>query len=119
MQVVMDFHIGLDQELDLAREIVREAALSSRYVFLAKPVVVLVTQSVGPHMVSVRLRLKSYVLDAKYEKIFETDVNLRVLRSFREAGIRARIASIAMSPLMRTAASACATTGTCRRHRFA
>ena len=87
MQVVMDFHIAADQDVDRAREIVREAALSSRYVFLAKPIVVLVTQSVEQVFVSVRLRLKAYVLDAKYEKTFETDVNLRVLRAFREEGI--------------------------------
>ncbi len=95
MQVVMDFHIGIDEDLDRAREIVREAALSSRYVFLAKPIVVLVTQSVGQQIISIRLRLKAYVLDAKYEKTFETDVNLRVLRAFREAGIHAPVFGLA------------------------
>ena len=72
-----------------AAEIVREAALSSRYVFLSKPIVVLVTQEASTALVSVRLRLKAYVLDAKYEKTFETDVNLRVLRAFRNEGISA------------------------------
>ncbi len=89
MQIVMDFHIAIDQDFDRAREIVREAALSSRYVFLSKPIVVLVTQEASTALVSVRLRLKAYVLDAKYEKTFETDVNLRVLRAFRNEGIRA------------------------------
>jgi hypothetical protein len=28
------------------------------------------------------------VLDTKYEKAFETDVNLRVMRAFREASIQ-------------------------------
>ena len=36
---------------------------------------------------ALRLRLKAYVLDTRYEKTFVTDVNLRVLRAFREAGI--------------------------------
>ncbi len=89
MQIVMDFHIAIDQDFDRAREIVREAALSSRYVFLSKPIVVLVTQEASTALVSVRLRLKAYVLDAKYEKTFETDVNLRVLRAFRNEGISA------------------------------
>jgi small-conductance mechanosensitive channel len=87
MQVVMDFRIACDQDIDTARNIVREASLSSRYVFLAKPSVVLVTQEVLQNLLAVRLRLKAYVLDAKYEKAFETDVNLRVLRAFKEAGI--------------------------------
>ena len=88
MQVVMDFHIGVDQGLDYAREIIREAALSRRYAFLAKPIVILVTQTVLGNLLAVRLRLKAYVLDARHEKAFETDVNLRVLRAFSAAGTR-------------------------------
>ncbi len=87
MQVVMDFFIGVDQDVAIARSIVNEAAVTSRYVYLPKPVVVLVTQMIIENHVAVRLRLKSYVLDTKYEKAFETDVNLRVLGAFREYGI--------------------------------
>jgi small-conductance mechanosensitive channel len=87
MQVVMDFHVGVDQDVGLARSIVNEAAVTSRYVYLPKPIVVLVTQVIADSYVAVRLRLKTYVLDTKYEKAFETDVNLRVLGAFREHGI--------------------------------
>lgn len=87
MQVVIDFYIGADQDIDRAREIVNEAALSSRYVFLAKPVVVLVTQQIVQNLVTVRLRLKAYVLDTQHEKAFETDITLRCLRAMRENGI--------------------------------
>jgi len=87
MQVVMDFYIGLDQNLDVAREIVTEAGLTSRYVHLPKPVVVLVNQVIKENYVAVRLRLKAYVLDTKYENAFQTDVNLRVMRAFEERGI--------------------------------
>jgi small-conductance mechanosensitive channel len=84
MMVVMDFHIGVDQDVAVARSIVNEAAITSRYVYLPKPVVVNVTQVIIGNYVAIRLRLKSYVLDTKYEKAFETDVNLRVLGAFRE-----------------------------------
>jgi small-conductance mechanosensitive channel len=87
MMVVMDFHLGVDQDVAIARSIVNEAAITSRYVYLPKPVVVLVTQVIIGNYVAIRLRLKSYVLDTKYEKAFETDVNLRVLGAFREHGI--------------------------------
>ncbi|MEZ5656101.1 MAG: mechanosensitive ion channel family protein [Sphingobium sp.] len=89
MQVVMDFYIAPGEDIDRARTIVNEAALSSRYIFLAKPVVVLVNQWVSDYLVGVRLRLKAYVLDTRHEKAFETDVNLRVLRAFGESGINA------------------------------
>ncbi len=87
MQVVMDFHIGMDQDVGLARELVTEAVVSSRYVFLDKPVVVLVTQVVHEQYVAVRLRAKAYVLDTRYEKAFDSDVNVRVLHAFRDAKI--------------------------------
>jgi small-conductance mechanosensitive channel len=84
MQIVMDFYIGLDQDVLSARDIVTEAGLTSRYVHLPKPVVVLVNQVIQENYVAVRLRLKAYVLDTQYEKMFETDVNLRVMRAFAE-----------------------------------
>jgi len=88
MQVVMEFHIGLDQDEASARDVVHEAALTSRYVHLPKPVVVLVQQVLLRNLVALRLVLKAYVLDTQHEKAFETDVNLRVLHAFRERGIR-------------------------------
>lgn len=87
MQVVMDFFIGIDQDVARAREIVAEAGLSSRYVFLGKPVIVLVNQRLDQNYVAIRLRLKAYVLDTRYENAFETDVNLRVIEGFRGASV--------------------------------
>ncbi len=87
MQVVMDFHIGPDQDVRLATDLVTEAAVSSRFVFLDKPVVVLVNQVILESHVALRLRVKAYVLDTRYEKLFETDVNLRVMDAFADDGI--------------------------------
>lgn len=84
MQVVMDFHIGLDQDARLARQIVHDAAISSRFVHLPKPIAVLAQQIVGDSYMAVRLRLKAYVLDIRHEMAFQTDVNLRVIDAFRE-----------------------------------
>jgi len=66
--------------------------LTSRYIFLSKPVVVLAVQKIVAGMVAVNLRAKGYVLDTHYEKAFETDVTLRVLGAFREHGIEAPVA---------------------------
>lgn len=88
MQVVIDFHIGLDQDVRLARELVREAAITSRFVYLPKSITVLINQVIVQDYIAFRLRLKSYVLDTKYEKDFESDVTLSVLDSFAEHGIQ-------------------------------
>ncbi len=84
MQVVMDFFIGVAQDVSKAKDIVTEAGLTSRYVHLPKVVEVHVKQVIQENYVAVRLRLKAYVLDTQYEKAFETDVNLRVMRAFRQ-----------------------------------
>ena len=88
MQTVVDFYIGVDQDIDRARDIVREAAATSRYIFLPKPIVVLAAQTPLESCIAMRLSLKSYVLDTKYEKDFETDVTLRAQQAFAEDGIQ-------------------------------
>lgn len=88
MQVVIEFLVGLDQDLASARDVVHEAALTSRFVHLPKPVVVLVQQTATQGLVALKLVLKAYVLDTQHEKAFETDVTVRVLRAFRERGIQ-------------------------------
>lgn len=87
MQVVIDFFIAADQDPEQARTIITEAALSSRFVYLAKPVVVLVNQWHTDTLVGIRLRLKAYVLDTRYEKTFESDISMRVLKAFQEYGM--------------------------------
>lgn len=88
MQTVVEFYIGVDQDIDRARDIVREAAATSRYIFLPKPIVVLAAQTPMQSCIAMRISLKSYVLDTKHEKDFETDITLRVQKAFAEDGIK-------------------------------
>lgn len=84
MQVAMDFYIGLDQDVELASRIVKEACLTSRYCFLSQAVPVLAKQVILQSYVAFHLKARPYVLDVKYEKAFETDVHIRVQNAFRE-----------------------------------
>lgn len=88
MQVAMDFYIGADQDATKAAEIVREACLTSPYVFLEQPIPVLAKQVIIQDYVAIHLKARPYVFDCKYEKPFETDVHFRVLEAFREHSIR-------------------------------
>ena len=88
MQVVVDFHIGVDQDVKLAQGLVQEATVISRYIYLPKPVTVVVSQVVITPYVAVRLRLKAYVLDTRFEKALVSDVTLRVLEAFESKGIQ-------------------------------
>lgn len=87
MQINIPFYIGLDQDILLARDIIQEAAASSRYIHLPKPIVVLVKQHIEDTYFALQLTLKAYVLDTQYEKLFETDVTLRVMSEFNKQGI--------------------------------
>lgn len=89
MQVVIPFHIALDQDITLARELIQECASSSRYIHLPKPVVVLVQQTISDNYLAIKLSCKAYVVDTKYEKLFETDITLRVMSEFRKHHILA------------------------------
>lgn len=88
MQVVLDFFIGVDQDLAAAKAVVRDAMTSSRYTYLGKPWTVLVNSVITDNYVAVRIRGKAYVLDVRYEKAYETDVTERVLEAFAERGIQ-------------------------------
>ena len=83
MQVAMDFYIGVDQDALLAAELIREACLTSPYVFLAQPIPVLAKQVIVLDYVAFHLKARPYVYDCKFEKPFETDVHFRVLEAFR------------------------------------
>jgi small-conductance mechanosensitive channel len=88
MQVMIDFMIGIDQDVERARDLVREAAVTSNFVYLSHPVDVLVSQVHENGQAALRLRLKVYVVDTVFEKALETDITLRVMAAFRAEGIR-------------------------------
>lgn len=88
MQVVIDFYIGIDQDVKKAQDLIHEAAVTSRYVYLPKPVVVRASQVIVNPYIAMRLRLKVYVLDTRFEKALVTDVTLRVHEAFENEEIQ-------------------------------
>jgi small-conductance mechanosensitive channel len=69
-----------------AKEIARQAAVSSSYVFLEKPIVVLVEDEYDEGHV-LHLRVKAYVIDTRYEALLASDITERARRVFREEGL--------------------------------
>lgn len=85
-QVVIDLYLAGDVDEAQAKEIAYEAAVGSRYVYLNKPIVVLVRDELG-RTVFTRVRVKAYVLDPRHEFLFESDVTERARAGFRAAGM--------------------------------
>ncbi|MEX2465571.1 MAG: mechanosensitive ion channel family protein [Gemmatimonadota bacterium] len=85
-QVVIDLYLPGDVDEARAKKIAFEAAVGSRYVYLNKPVVVLVRDELH-RTVFTRVRVKAYVLDPRHEFLFESDVTERARAGFRAAGM--------------------------------
>jgi hypothetical protein len=65
LQVAMDFYIGVDQDVRRARQLIREACLTSRYVFLDREVPVLTKQVLLDSVVALHIKARPYVLDTE------------------------------------------------------
>jgi small-conductance mechanosensitive channel len=85
-QVVTDLYLPNWPEENLVKRIAFDAAASSKYVYLNKPIVVLVADEFKERLMT-RVRVKAYVLDPRLEFLFQSDVTERARAGFREAGL--------------------------------
>ena len=85
-QVVTDLYLPGRVDERKAREIAFEAAVTSRYVFLNKPIVVLVGDEFRTTFVT-RVWVKAYVLDPRFEFLMQSDITERARDGFRAAGL--------------------------------
>lgn len=88
---VYSFYIGCNEDFEQAKRLVAEATVASRYVYLDLPVAVYFSEGVvpdGAERFALKLTVKAYVFDGRYESAFGSDVHERVKRAFRTAGIR-------------------------------
>jgi len=83
--VVMRFFVTAAADVARAKQIVLDALLASKYLYLGKPYTVLVASQLTERGgLVVELTAKAYVYDTRYEKTFASDVTERVLRAFQD-----------------------------------
>ena len=85
-QVVTDLYLPGRVDERVARKIAFDAAVNSQYVFLNKPIVVLVGDEFRTTFVT-RVRVKAYVLDPRFEFLMQSDITERARDGFRAAGL--------------------------------
>ncbi len=85
-QVVTDLYLPIDTDPVQAMEIGYEAAYSSPYTLLTKPVAIRLLDAFAdnPYLI---LRVKAYVYDHRHETAFQTDVILRAKAEFLRRGM--------------------------------
>lgn len=87
MMVVIKFHIAMTEDFELAKKLVYEACVTSKYVFLYKPVTILIKDEITQVAFATVISCKAYVIDARYEMAFISDVTERAKRAFRTHNI--------------------------------
>ena len=95
MMIVTDFHVSMDADVELARHLLHEVVVTSRFAYLRKPVSIVLTEVEVAHQLAMRLRVKAYVLDVRFEKPFQTDIYLRGMKVFRSHGIKRPAVAVA------------------------
>lgn len=89
MLVAMEFYIAVTEDFQLAKKLVYGACVTSKYVFLERPVTLLIEDVARDSAFTTVITCKAYVIDTRFEKDFITDVTERVKRSFRKHDIQA------------------------------
>ncbi|MCT4642756.1 MAG: mechanosensitive ion channel family protein [Bacteriovoracaceae bacterium] len=88
MMVVTSFHVAIDEDIDKIKDLLYEIVATSRFVYLSKPITISVNEAHIAESLAIKFTLKAYVLDVRYEKAFETDINSRVLKELSKNKIR-------------------------------
>jgi len=78
-QVVAEIFLPARIDVTVAKEIALKAAYSSRYGYLKKPVSVIALNEIHEKQFVVKLRVKAYVLDIRYEFPFKSDMTEIIL----------------------------------------
>lgn len=86
-QVVAEIVLPVDVDTSKARKIAIEAAQVSKYIYLNKPIVVLFFNEVYQRKSYLKMRLKAYVMDIRYEFQFKSDMTEIVLRELLGQGV--------------------------------
>lgn len=86
-QVVPEFFLPPDIDLVRAKKIAYRAAAVSRYVYLNKPIDVIISNEVHHGRSLLKMRLKAYVLDIRYEFPFASEMTEIVIQEFLRAGL--------------------------------
>jgi MscS family membrane protein len=86
-QVVAELVLPVDVDTQKVRKIAIESAQVSKYIYLNKPIVVLFFNEVYQRKSYLKMRLKAYVMDIRYEFQFKSDMTEIVLKELLSQGL--------------------------------
>jgi len=83
-QVVAEIFLPMDVDVDTVKRIAYRAAVSSRYIYLQKPIAIIALNEVHEENFVLKLRVKAYVLDIRYEFPFKSDMTELILSELKQ-----------------------------------
>ncbi|MFC2130702.1 mechanosensitive ion channel family protein [Bacteroidota bacterium] len=86
-QVVAEIYLPIDIDTEKARSIAIEAAQVSKYIYLNKLITVLFFNEVRERRSYLKMRLKAYVMDIRYEFVFKSEMTEVVVRELIKQGV--------------------------------
>ena len=99
MMVVCQFHLDMSADIAKAKQLIYQVVATSRFVYLKKPIKVLVEEVRQDFQLLVKVSVKSYVFDVRFEKDFQTDIYERGIAVLKRNKIqRPQLPSHAIRP---------------------
>lgn len=86
-QVVSEIYLPATVDIQKVKQIAYKAVYASSYSYLNKPVVVIVLNEMQQRQFIVKLRVKAYVVDIRYEFLFKSDVTEMILEECSRLGM--------------------------------
>jgi len=86
-QVVAEIFLPIDIDTVTVRDIALEAARVSKYVYLNKPISVLFFNEVKENRSYLKMRLKAYVMDIRFEFAFKSEMTELIIRELLSEGV--------------------------------
>ena len=86
-QVVAEVYLPIDIDTVAVRDTALEVAKVSKYVYLDKPVSVLFFNEVKEKRSYLKMRLKAYVADIRYEFTFKSEMTELIIRELLDKGV--------------------------------
>ncbi len=74
MMLVWKFHLAMDADIGKAKQLIYQVVATSRFVYLKKPIKIIVNETYQNYQLVIQLIVKAYVFDVRFEKDFESDV---------------------------------------------
>lgn len=86
-QVVAEIFLPATADVQKVKEIAYKAVYSSSFTYLNKPVVVIVLNEILNNRFIMKLRVKAYVVDIRYEFMFKSDLTEMIIEECNKHGL--------------------------------